>query len=218
MTFMYYTGAVVVLALITAVGLYSGRQVKSAEDFAIGGRKAGTGIVAGSIIGTLVGGASTIGTAQLAFTNGFSAWWFTLGLSSMICNDIYKVYLNKTASDSNMLKVSRLVIVIVLAAAALFTRGNLGSMILGWSFMSMGLRGAAAFGVLCTALFLPGKIDKNYAICSMMIGPFFVFMGKFILPAAVDSLFLGKCRIVMNCPRFSPVSQVYIKFLSKIIV
>jgi len=35
--------------------------------------------VAGSIIGTLVGGSSTIGTAQLAFTYGFSAWWFTLG-------------------------------------------------------------------------------------------------------------------------------------------
>ncbi|WP_154029526.1 sodium:solute symporter family transporter [Romboutsia lituseburensis] len=36
-------------------------------------------MVAGSIIGTLVGGASTIGTAQLAFNYGFSAWWFTLG-------------------------------------------------------------------------------------------------------------------------------------------
>ena len=33
----------------------------------------------GAIIGTLVGGSSTIGTAQLAYTYGFSAWWFTLG-------------------------------------------------------------------------------------------------------------------------------------------
>ena len=30
-------------------------------------------------MGTLVGGASTIGTAQLAYSFGFSAWWFTLG-------------------------------------------------------------------------------------------------------------------------------------------
>ena len=36
-------------------------------------------MVAGTIIGTIIGGASTIGTAQLAFTLGLSAWWFTLG-------------------------------------------------------------------------------------------------------------------------------------------
>ena len=36
-------------------------------------------MVMGALIGTLVGGASTIGTAQLAFSYGFSAWWFTLG-------------------------------------------------------------------------------------------------------------------------------------------
>lgn len=79
MTVQHYIGAIVVLVLITAVGIYSGRCVSSAGDFASGGRKAGIGVVAGSIIGTLVGGASTIGTAQLAFNYGFSAWWFTLG-------------------------------------------------------------------------------------------------------------------------------------------
>ena len=36
-------------------------------------------IVAGIIMGTLVGGSSTVGTAQLAFHFGMSAWWFTLG-------------------------------------------------------------------------------------------------------------------------------------------
>ena len=30
-------------------------------------------------MGTLVGGSSTIGTAQLAFQYGLCAWWFTLG-------------------------------------------------------------------------------------------------------------------------------------------
>jgi len=79
MTSLHYIGALLVLALITGVGIYSGKRVNSAGDFATGGRKAGVGIVAGSIIGTLVGGSSTIGTAQLAFTYGFSAWWFTLG-------------------------------------------------------------------------------------------------------------------------------------------
>lgn len=67
------------LAVIIGLSIWSGRQVKSAADFASGGGKSGAFIVAGTIMGTLVGGSSTIGTAQLAYTYGFSAWWFTLG-------------------------------------------------------------------------------------------------------------------------------------------
>ena len=76
---MHYVGAVIVLLLIAGIGVYSGKQIKSASDFGGGGKTTGAGIVAGTIIGTLVGGASTIGTSQLAFNFGFSAWWFTLG-------------------------------------------------------------------------------------------------------------------------------------------
>ncbi|MDR3563125.1 MAG: sodium:solute symporter family protein [Negativicutes bacterium] len=75
----HIVGIVVTLALLTGVGVYAGRKVKSAADFSTSGRKAGWGVVAGTIMGTLIGGSSTIGTAQLAFEFGFSAWWFTLG-------------------------------------------------------------------------------------------------------------------------------------------
>jgi SSS family solute:Na+ symporter len=54
-------------------------QLRSAADFTLAGRAAGPWHVAGAIMGTLVGGASTLGTAQLAFRFGLSAWWFTLG-------------------------------------------------------------------------------------------------------------------------------------------
>ena len=439
MSALHYLGAAIVLLLITAVGIYSGRQVKSAKDFSSGGRSAGTAIVSGSIIGTLVGGASTIGTAQLAFSFGFSAWWFTLGggigclflavffakplhesgittmpqifqreygrtaatavailtsigsflsivsqmlsgvalitavsgiapllamvlivalmlfyvvfggvwgaglvgisktvllyvaigacgvmalvlyggvgaftsalpaqtyfnltargapvdlgaglslllgvlttqayiqaiisaksvrvsrrgalisaaliplvgvgsifvgmymklcypgispasalpffilekmppilaggilgtllialvgtgagvslgLSSMLCNDIYKVYINKKASDRASLVMSRLIIVLILVCAALFSTGNLGTLILSWSFMSMGLRGAVAFVPFCMALFLPGRVSRRNAIAAIITGPVLVLIGKFILPATIDSLFLG---------------------------
>ncbi len=67
------------LLLATGLGLYSKRRVHSAADFAVGGRSLSAPVVAGMIVGTLVGGASTIGTAQMAFQYGFSAWWFTLG-------------------------------------------------------------------------------------------------------------------------------------------
>ncbi|GHS97271.1 sodium:solute symporter [Synergistales bacterium] len=436
---MHYIGAAFVLILITAVGIYSGRNVKTAHDFNAGGRRAGAGIVMGSIIGTLVGGASTIGTAQLAFSYGFSAWWFTLGsglgclalatcfsrpiyesgistmpqifateygqnastiatlltslgsflsivsqilsgvalmtsvsgvepfvstiaivalmlayvvfggvwgagyvgvaktillyvsvgicglvafnmegglaafraalpasryfnlfargfavdlgaglsllvgvlttqsyiqalisartlkvsragvltsallipfigiagifvgmymklhypdissasalplftmrylhplfggfvlatllvgvvgtgsgvalgLSSMICGDIYKIYINKNATDERSLIMSRGVIVTILVCAGLVSGGNMGSMILSWSFLSMGLRGAVAFGPLCAAIFFKGRISGEFAIAAMVAGPLFVLLGKFFLPSSIDPLFPG---------------------------
>ena len=70
---------VLTTALVLGVGVYAGTRIKSAADFSTGGGKAGTSLVAGTIMGTLVGGSSTVGTAELAFKFGASAWWFTLG-------------------------------------------------------------------------------------------------------------------------------------------
>jgi SSS family solute:Na+ symporter len=70
---------ILTLVIITGVGIYAGSKVKTAADFTGSSRKAGPTIIAGTIMGTLVGGASTVGTAQLAFEYGFCAWWFTLG-------------------------------------------------------------------------------------------------------------------------------------------
>lgn len=67
------------LALVTLVGIGAARKVKNSSDFTVGGHRSGTTLVAGTIIGTILGGASTVGTAQLAFSIGISAWWFTLG-------------------------------------------------------------------------------------------------------------------------------------------
>ncbi|MBR4304528.1 MAG: sodium:solute symporter family protein [Clostridia bacterium] len=76
---MHILGIALTLVLIALVGAASGKKVKNAADFERGGGKTGSMIVAGTIIGTLVGGQATVGTAQLAFSYGFSAWWFTLG-------------------------------------------------------------------------------------------------------------------------------------------
>lgn len=78
-SFAHIIGIVLTLLLIAAVSVLSGRSVKSAADFDSGSGKAGAAVVAGGIMGTLVGGSSTVGTAQLAYTYGMSAWWFTLG-------------------------------------------------------------------------------------------------------------------------------------------
>ena len=76
---LHVVGLVATILLIIGIGVYSGRKVKSAADFSSGGGKAGSWIVCGAIMGTLVSSQATIGTAQLAFSYGMSAWWFTLG-------------------------------------------------------------------------------------------------------------------------------------------
>jgi solute:Na+ symporter, SSS family len=79
LSFSHIVGIVAAFILIAAAGLYAGSKVKSTTDFSTGGRKAGWALVTGTLLGTFVGGASTIGTAQLAFQFGFSAWWYTIG-------------------------------------------------------------------------------------------------------------------------------------------
>ena len=79
MSFGVFAGIALVVGLILTVGLLSGRRVKDSSDFLSGSGKAGTFLVAGAIMGSLVGSQSTMGTAQLSFQFGFSGWWFTLG-------------------------------------------------------------------------------------------------------------------------------------------
>lgn len=79
LTPLHFFGAIFTLAGIVCIGVYSGKKVKNSADFSTGGKRSGSLMIVGVIVGTLVGGSSTIGTAQLAFTFGLSAWWFTLG-------------------------------------------------------------------------------------------------------------------------------------------
>lgn len=71
------------LIVTVLIGLLPGflcaGKIKSAAEYSVGGRSAGKGMVAGCIIATIVGGAATVGTAQIGFKAGISAWWFTLG-------------------------------------------------------------------------------------------------------------------------------------------
>ena len=66
-------GLLVSVLGIALLAILSGMKKKSASA------KSGSVVVAGLIMGTLVGGSATVGTAQLAYNYGMSAWWFTLG-------------------------------------------------------------------------------------------------------------------------------------------
>ncbi len=72
MTNLHIIGLVVTLLVVLALSIYSGKAVKKAKD-------ASGFLISGALLGTLIGGSSTVGTAQLAYMYGMSAWWFTLG-------------------------------------------------------------------------------------------------------------------------------------------
>ncbi len=76
---MTEAGIIFVVILVSCAGLLAGRKVHNPADFLTGGGKASTLLTTGAFVGTILGSQCTIGTAQLAFTFGLSAWWFTLG-------------------------------------------------------------------------------------------------------------------------------------------
>lgn len=75
---VHLIGVLLTVALLLFISWLSGRNVKDARAFTTGGTS-GSWMVCGAFLTTLAGGQSTVGTAQLAFSYGLSAWWFTLG-------------------------------------------------------------------------------------------------------------------------------------------
>ena len=84
LTSMHYISLIVVLLLSFVPGLYISRKVSSADDYNVGGRSSGVALVAGGILSTAIGGAATVGTAQMAFNYGLCSLWLTIGIGSSL--------------------------------------------------------------------------------------------------------------------------------------
>lgn len=89
---------------ITTLSLKKSRAVRTSEDFSVAGRSLGAPGVSWVIIGTLVGGASTIGTVQMAYSDGLSAWIFTLG-SGLACL-LLGLFFSRALRERELLTVS----------------------------------------------------------------------------------------------------------------
>ena len=97
------------------------------------------------------------------------------------------------------IKFKKLTLPGVLLLAAWLSVGEAGSLILGWSFLSMGLRGAVAFTPMCLALFVKKPVPRPFAVASMIAGPVLVIAGQYILPSHIDPLFLGIAGTLVIC-------------------
>ena len=79
LTFMHYASLIIAIGISLVPIMLSSRKIKNADDYSVGGRKYGMPMVTGTILGTIIGGSSTVGTAQMAYAKGLVAWQVTLG-------------------------------------------------------------------------------------------------------------------------------------------
>lgn len=162
---MHIASLLITLLVTLLPGIISARKIKSADDYNLGGRSAGVGMVAGSIIGTIVGGAATVGTAQLGFKIGLTAWWFTLGSGAalLIMAFFYAVPLRKsgltTVSEylvANYGKTAGWLASISSSAGIFFSvvSSTLTALFLVSGLLSVGLKTAAAIIIAIVAGFV----------------------------------------------------------------
>jgi len=69
---MPYTTAFIVAFLIvmTGIGVWHSRRIKTGEDFALAGRKLGAGVLIGTLVATWIGTGSIFGNAELTYMHG----------------------------------------------------------------------------------------------------------------------------------------------------
>ena len=136
-------------------------------------------LLAGIILGTLF--ITVVGTGA----------GITLGISTMLTNDIWGQLIPRFRQPKAKAVLSKLMIALVLAVAGFLACGSLGDIILQFTFMSMGLRGAVVFLPLSCALWLPGKISTRYAMASVITGPLVVLLFGLWKVLPFDPLFAG---------------------------
>lgn len=138
----------------------------------------------------------------------------TLGISTVLTNDIYNKYINKGAENKKLLFVSRIIIIGILCISLAFVSNSLKSLILEWSFLSMGFRGTAAFIPMITALFFKDKVSSKAATLSVITGPVASILSKIILPT-IDPLYVGLATSIITIVIFSNVnSKTYRKSIN----
>ncbi|MFC5589617.1 sodium:solute symporter [Sporosarcina soli] len=73
-------------AVLIGVGVIGSRRAKTAEDYILAGRNLGFFMYFGCLTAVILGGASTIGSAQLGYEYGLSGMWlvFMLGFGIML--------------------------------------------------------------------------------------------------------------------------------------
>lgn len=70
----YIIIAVYLLSMLV-IGIFSARKIKSEKDYFIAGRRGNIWQITGSLLATILGSSAILGTADLAFSQGWAASW-----------------------------------------------------------------------------------------------------------------------------------------------
>lgn len=71
--------------IMLAVGLFSQRKSKRADDFFVAGRRSSSPFIVGSLLATIIGSSATLGMAGLGFKQGLTgAWWLLVGSIGLV--------------------------------------------------------------------------------------------------------------------------------------
>ncbi len=169
LTAFHLAGLFVTLIIIMGIGIHAGKKVKDASDFSSGGHKSGSVLVAGTIAGTLVGGSSTIGTAQLAYTYGLSAWWFTIGagLGCLILGLVFVKPLRKSGCNT----IQQVISLEYGAASGIIT-----SVLASFGIMLNIVAQILSANALLTSMFGIGNVESA-VICVVIMSCYVIFGG-----------------------------------------
>ncbi len=136
------------LIFILFVGIYKGRKIQSMKEFAIGQKNYATPVMAATIFATLIGGASTIGMTEKAFSIGLVFILASLGkpigkliLARYIAPQMETFEHMITAGDMMEHFYGKPAKIITGVLGVLATTGYVGAQIIALSFMSQILMG-----------------------------------------------------------------------------
>ncbi|WP_392485981.1 sodium:solute symporter [Haloimpatiens sp. FM7315] len=99
---MLFIVALITLILTGVAGYLGKLKVKDTKDFIRAGNGFGVVGVTSMLMGSIIGGASTVGTAQMAYKHGIAAVWFITGvaLASVILGLIYSKLVEDKKSET----------------------------------------------------------------------------------------------------------------------
>lgn len=78
---MDWTVIVIYFAALALLSFLASRTVKTSSDYHLGGRRFGLLLVLGTMVGTTIGGAATMGRSGVAYTDGISIIWAIVSFS-----------------------------------------------------------------------------------------------------------------------------------------
>lgn len=102
--------AILILYIIALFGISwfaKKRSEGNAENYALAGRRLSAPLIAVTIIGLAVGGASTIGVSEHAFRVGLSAGWYTIAWA--IGAIVMGIFMAKKYREQNITTISELI-------------------------------------------------------------------------------------------------------------